>query len=727
MIAKIAKNSLTVLDKFQAETMSLNLSERASTASMTLDESAPEITIGDWIQIENGIGAGIVWRVKSVETQVEKKTRTVQLEHMIATLKDLIMFGEVTASTISGSSANPTASAAVQYILSRQNIWRLGGIAYNVSNPYEFNGDTLFAALETVSGTLEECIWEYSFASYPFTLYIRQKDSTVCSEMRTDRNIRTLRKSVDKSQMYTRFYPIGKNNLHITGEYVSKNEDLYGTICKTETDQGLDSEEKLLLWANERLNRHCEPLVNVSISGLDLAEATGESLDSFVIGKMCRVPLPELGTTITERVTKLSYSDIVHRPQEVTITLANEVLDVASIIKEQQKTSGRAGRVGAKQGEADHAWFVDTTDHVGMVAEAVAGPGANKDWSRVSQIYADGEGIHQRVTYTENQIVIAEARIEVTEHGIEQEVIDRTAADDNLQDGIDVITGSGLWVQRDNITGVTGQFYKDSDGKVHIIEGSGLLMDRNSASFGLYDEGNLSGGIMVTKINGQTTLKLKAAVIDIDGVVSSMQAKDVMVANFNANDGEFAGDLNVLGDTTLLDVQADNVVVNGLYLDDGDEGTEFQVLNAEVSGNTLTITKTDGTSITFSRATSLSGSWSGGTYTVAASPQGNTISTTIFLTGTTSITSNGTYVYQAAIYDSEGEVEYIGASISADVNISTSHSPTIDDVWTSSSIPSGASELRSIKTNYENAKSDGDNFLIRVKCGGSTKTYYCTP
>ncbi len=58
---------------------------------------------------------------------------------------------------------------------------------------------------------------------------------------------------------------------------------------------------------------------------------------------------------------------------------------------------------------------------------------------------------------------------------------------------------------------------------------------------------------------------------------------------------------------------------------------------------------------------------------------------------------------------------------------SGSHSPKIDYVWTSQSIPSGATQLNSLKTQYELAKSDSDNFCIRVSCGGTTKTYYCTP
>ena len=55
------------------------------------------------------------------------------------------------------------------------------------------------------------------------------------------------------------------------------------------------------------------------------------------------------------------------------------------------------------------------------------------------------------------------------------------------------------------------------------------------------------------------------------------------------------------------------------------------------------------------------------------------------------------------------------------------HEPTIDQVWTSSSIPSGAEEKTAIKTQYEQAKADSDNFCIRIDCGGTKKTYYCTP
>ena len=79
--------------------------------------------------------------------------------------------------------------------------------------------------------------------------------------------------------MYTRIYPIGKKNLHITGDYLSQNEEIWGRKDKVETDQSKETEQMLRLWALDRLRRHCEPTVTITIGGLELSQATGEPLD----------------------------------------------------------------------------------------------------------------------------------------------------------------------------------------------------------------------------------------------------------------------------------------------------------------------------------------------------------------------------------------------------------------------------------------------------------------
>lgn len=81
------------------------------------------------------------------------------------------------------------------------------------------------------------------------------------------------------------------------------------------------------------------------------------------------------------------------------------------------------------------------------------------------------------------------------------------------------VKGSALWQRRDHLTGVVGKFTVDDDGYLRIEEGAGLKITRNGVAYGVYDENNLTAGLLVQKINGSTTAKLKAEIIELDGYV----------------------------------------------------------------------------------------------------------------------------------------------------------------------------------------------------------------
>ncbi len=350
MLRVLNGHSLETKALLYPESMGLNLTERDSTATPTAGTGpeVPKLKTGDWVQDMDEPGAGIVWRVRTEDTQYNTETITYTLEHMINSLADRILPDEVKADDMGGSGGSCTAKQAAQYILGQQNDWVLGDFEFNVSNPYRFSGETLKAALETVTNSLEDPVWEYDFTVYPFRLHVRQLSDTVDSELREDRNLTTLKYTVDRTRMYTRFYPVGKNNLKPDGKYVSRNEDIYGRVDKTETDQSKDTQEKLVAWANERLDRHAEPLVTVTISGLDLSAGTGEPLDKMTVCHKCRVPLPAYSTTIIEKVTKLSWRDKIKDKESVTVTLANALADIQSIIKEENSRSRGGGRTAAE-------------------------------------------------------------------------------------------------------------------------------------------------------------------------------------------------------------------------------------------------------------------------------------------------------------------------------------------------------------------------------------------
>lgn len=422
----LSGQSLTAAGVVTAERMSLQLKERDGTASLQV-KSTDGIQVKAWMLDDREPEAGIVWRVRSINQAFDTKLPTINLEHIINTLKDRILFGEITPAVITGTPGATTCTArqAVDYILAQQSDWALGQFDYgSVTNAYKFDGDTLMDALETVTGTLEDALWTYDMTAYPFTLNITQHSDSVGSEMRAGRNLRTVSRTIDTSQMYTRFYPIGRDDLHISGEYIEKNTNIYGVVSKSETDQSLKTEAELIAWANERLNLHAQPNVTISAEGLDLSAATGENLDAFIIGRMCRMPLPEFSTTILERITEKNYPDKIGQPKVVKITLANSRADITRIIADAMKRSGRGGRTAAKKDKEDHAWFEDTNDHVSMTAIGIIGVDATGEpnWKRLSDFIADGEGLHAKVETQINGAVDRIASLEISEEEIRSDV-----------------------------------------------------------------------------------------------------------------------------------------------------------------------------------------------------------------------------------------------------------------------------------------------------------------
>ena len=638
-------HSLTPLKPVQAETMQLTLKERDSTASFTPTDM-DGIGIGSWFLIDKGPGSGTVWRVKSIRTVYATNTPTVELEHAVNMLRDRILFGEVKSTDISGGSTC-TAKQAAQYILRQQGDFTLGAFDFNVSNPYKFDGDSLYDALETVSNSLEGAWWSYDFSTYPFKLNITRKPDGVACEMREGRNLTAITKSIDRSSMYTRFYPIGKDDLHLPGGgYVEKNVNLYGVVSKVETDQTMETEAELRAWANERLSKHAEPRLSISVEGLELAEATGESLDRLTLGRICRVPLPEFSTNIEERITEITWQDAVHQPEAVRMTLANSQEDITKIIEESMKKGGRGGRASSRQSKEDHAWFEDTDDHVSMMAIGIIGKDASGEpnWVRLSEITANEDGIYLQVKSVQGEVEISKARIDINENAITQEVRRANEAEGTLS--------GKITVQADRIT---------------------QEVTRASEA-----EGALAGKIQVEA--GKITQIVSA--IGTDGKVTA--ASVVLAVNNSGSSVNISADkIRLSGNTTIGNVMSinnngliinratrvsGNVMCDSLTLrNGGSEGTisandvEGMIKSASVSGNVLTLTPIRGNPINFSKATSLTGSWSGRYFTVIAKQNNvevNRKSGIVYdgLVGTGSVSVSGKNVSRDFIvYSDDGE------------------------------------------------------------------------
>lgn len=207
-----------------------------------------------------------------------------------------------------------------------------------------------------------------------------------------------------------------------------------------------------------------------------------------------------------------------------------------------------------------------------------------------------------------------------------------TSEVNSLGQRISTFEGSALWTQRDNITGVVGEFdvvtAQDGTKTLRIRSGGGVKVLRDNVEFGLYDSGNLTAGVIVNKINGGTT-KIAGNKVVISG--------DTTIADCFMVDGYGIHALRKFWGTNAE--FSSSPVVPGINFS-GYGGTKYNmpastvasmIKTAAKNGNTLTLTRFDGTTLDFSSATTLTGAWDSGTYTVTASPQGSTRETTLQL------------------------------------------------------------------------------------------------
>lgn len=97
------------------------------------------------------------------------------------------------------------------------------------------------------------------------------------------------------------------------------------------------------------------------------------------------------------------------------------------------------------------------------------------------------------------------------------------------------VLGSSIWQTRNDITAVVGNLY-EKNGKLHVREGSGLVIDQNGVSYGVYTNDNLTAGVIVNKINGGT-VKIKAENINLEGYVTADQLRAAEAAISNLTSG----------------------------------------------------------------------------------------------------------------------------------------------------------------------------------------------
>lgn len=195
---------------------------------------------------------------------------------------------------------------------------------------------------------------------------------------------------------------------------------------------------------------------------------------------------------------------------------------------------------------------------------------------------------------------------------------------------IDSYTGSAAYIARDHIANVCGEYEIKVDPKTGektlvVKSGGGIVIKRDNVEYGLYDEGTLTAGLMVNKINGSTTARIKADNIKLDGTTNLNDILTVYSAFARFKAAVIVGTSDLSSGYTTIGAAYISTKRVSIIPTDGTPGG-YQLTHSTLSNmiasasvdsktNTLTLTQFDGTEINFSKAASapsgiyLSGSW----------------------------------------------------------------------------------------------------------------------
>lgn len=294
-------------------------------ASMTLPPGEGA-SFHAWMELYTIDGSAGFYRVSGT-SESYVSTGDVDLEHSAAILGDAIIPGE---GTYSGTCAEVlTAMLANQTtLINDQKPWVLGTCAKSASIEYAYDCNNILSAMTEIVGD-EKDGYALEFDDthgFPWHVNVVSVETSASCEGRLSRNLESVSVSMSDDEFCTRIYCKSLPEPHyIDGPTVG----VWGIITKTITAGEGVTAESLKSYITRYLEDHKNPRNSIEINGVDLATATEESLDSFQIGRLFRLTLPDYGVKMEERILVRSITDVYGDPRGIRLTLASNIRDTA--------------------------------------------------------------------------------------------------------------------------------------------------------------------------------------------------------------------------------------------------------------------------------------------------------------------------------------------------------------------------------------------------------------
>ena len=367
-LPRLLDSSLKEVKRLRPVQMSVNLEiVPLSTASMTLLKD-DTVTVRSFVEIYTSIGSVGIFRVRAPQESYGDETITVECEHAITEVADYLIKEDYEKAM--------NAQTAMKTLFShyKGKLWKLGSLT-NLSGTVNVtsNYNTVLEAMLSVLDQQRDLMMAFDFTTSPWTINFVKKGTVVAAEGRLSRNVKSAKVTYDDSNLCTRVYADGltgtKGNVygHIDASTLSK----YGVVEKTVSGSS-DSKDDTTRAAKAFLNDNKEPKVSVEIDAADLSLITGEPLDTFEIGKLCRLALPDDGVTIEQHITSLSWDDVFNNEESIHVTLAAKNDTVFNFLHDVETGGGRGGGSANRKTEKNKKEYTTKFEQTDRSIELVA-------------------------------------------------------------------------------------------------------------------------------------------------------------------------------------------------------------------------------------------------------------------------------------------------------------------------------------------------------------------
>ena len=338
----------------------------------------------NWVRIPDGDRGTGLYRIvgaPSAETSAMGGTVTYQLEHVMATLFDDVLFGYHEVGGTGVSTAD-----VIRYILSKQTVarWQLGTCAFTDYFQYNFENVSLLNALLSLGESLASAFtWVFDTSTTPWTVSLLQADSTTGCGIHYGRNLVSIEKSMDASGLITRLYPLGYGEgvNQLTVRPVNNNlpyidadtAATWGVVSGVWTDTRIEDPALLLARAQQVLNGYKNPYITYKAKAIDLYQVTGQSWDNYMPGKLVRVMDSEHGISFDARIVEISKNGPRGHRRAVQPGRDQPV---------RGDVRGQRGRDAPGDLQGVHAWRTEAGEPDAALLAAVSLPGLLQEHQR---------------------------------------------------------------------------------------------------------------------------------------------------------------------------------------------------------------------------------------------------------------------------------------------------------------------------------------------------------